>query len=98
MKLFVWDGDADGYKHNVLPEFAQGIIVALAPDLESALAMIRTDQERVHAEYLEKTKHLDPAKSPCTFMEDFKGDEPSEVIDLGPVQSEPRYWFRRGSS
>lgn len=98
MKLFIWDGDADGYKHNVLPDFGQGIIVALAPDLESTLAMIKADQERLHAEYLAKLNNLDPVKNPCLFMNEFKGDEPSEVIDLGPVQSAPRYWFRRGSS
>lgn len=113
MKLFIWDGTAIGYKHLVLQEFGAGLIVALAPDLESALAMIRDDQEQREADYHEKQKmnyalngwgDYDPSTNPLAenFMKEFNGLEPSEVIDLGPLHpasdANPRYWFRVGSS
>lgn len=36
MKLYVWEGDG------VLEDYSTGMIVALAPDLEGALAAIRS--------------------------------------------------------
>lgn len=62
MKLYIWT--------DVLCDYTScGMIVALAPDLETALSL--ADPGTVRAEM---------------------GQETPEMIDLGPVEVQPRVW------
>ncbi len=45
MKLFVWEGDG------VLSDYTNGLIVALAPDLETAFAVIKKECDYCDGSY-----------------------------------------------